>query len=133
MVSSFLNKRLFQKVEPYLYLLPALIVILTFTYYPFLQNVINSTYIVNAAGLRKNFVGLENYRKILTNPVFLQAIKNTIIFAACTIPLSLIVGLILALIAREKTSVIFITNGNVIVSYGCYFSINVESNTRNCK
>ena len=81
MVSSFFNKRLFQKVEPYLYLLPALIVILTFTYYPFLQNVINSTYIVNAAGLRKNFVGLENYRKILTNPVFLQAIKNTIIFA----------------------------------------------------
>lgn len=103
MVSSFFNKRLFQKVEPYLYLLPALIVILTFTYYPFLQNVINSTYIVNAAGLRKNFVGLENYRKILTNPVFLQAIKNTIIFAACTIPFSLIVGLILALIAREKT------------------------------
>ena len=103
MVSSFFNKKLFQKVEPYLYLLPALIVILTFTYYPFLQNVINSTYIVNAAGLRKNFVGLENYRKILTNPVFLQAIKNTIIFAACTIPFSLIVGLILALIAREKT------------------------------
>lgn len=103
MKSIIRNRRVIKKIEPYLYLVPAFLVVLLFTYYPFFQNIINSLYIVNSSGVRKKFVGFENYLKLLSNPAFLQALKNTVIFASITIPFSLAIGLFLALLAREKS------------------------------
>jgi hypothetical protein len=39
------------------------------------------------------WVGLENYRKLADDPVFLEAIKNTIVYTALFVPGTMVVGL----------------------------------------
>ncbi|MGM0125580.1 sn-glycerol 3-phosphate transport system permease [Enterococcus sp. AZ194] len=96
------KKNFLGKIEPWFYLLPSLVAIGLFTYYPFVTNIFDSLHIVDSFGNRRAFIGIENYQAILGNPKFLQAIGNTVLFSAITIPASLIIGLILALVAREK-------------------------------
>lgn len=98
------DNKLKKIIEPLLYLLPSLIFISLFTYYPFITNLIDSLFTVNSFGQRQDFVGIDNYIKVLTNEKFIQAIINTLIFSLTTIPMSMIIGLILALVAREKTN-----------------------------
>ena len=71
------KKKLRKKIEPFLYLLPALLFFVGFTYYPFAKTIFNSFFLVNSMGEIREFVGLENYISVLTNSAFLQTIKNT--------------------------------------------------------
>ena len=42
------------------------------------------------------WVGLDNYRKLAEDPVFVEAIKHTIIYTALFVPGTMLVGLIVA-------------------------------------
>ena len=53
------------------------------------------------------WVGLDNYRKMADDPVFLDAIKHTIIYTALFVPGTMIVGLLVA--AALNRSVRFIS------------------------
>ncbi|MER0122477.1 carbohydrate ABC transporter permease [Streptococcus sp. ZJ93] len=96
-------KKMAKKMEPFLYLFPSMLLLASFTYFPFVQNIIDSLFIVNASGVRKSFVGFENYLLLFKNEQFIQAVFNTIKYALITIPCSLGIGLLLAIIARKKT------------------------------
>lgn len=91
------------RLEPLLYLLPALVFFVLFTYYPFVKTVFNSFFLTNFMGIRKEFMGLENYLRILQDKEFLAAIKNTFIYVLASVPLSVFIALLLALIANKKT------------------------------
>ncbi len=103
------NKSLMQTIEPYLWLSPAFILFTVFTFYPFLKTVFNSFFIVDRFGSLVEFVGFENYQIILSDPDFLKAIWNTIYFVLLTVPISKVLGLVLALLAnkKRKTSVFY--------------------------
>jgi multiple sugar transport system permease protein len=49
-----------------------------------------------------NFVGLDNYVRILSAPLFQTAIKNTLYYALIWVPLTMFVGLFLAVIVNQK-------------------------------
>jgi multiple sugar transport system permease protein len=49
-----------------------------------------------------NFVGIDNYLKILNAPLFQTAIKNTLYYAVIWVPLTMAVGLFLAVIVNQK-------------------------------
>ncbi|MEJ3747351.1 sugar ABC transporter permease [Actinomycetes bacterium KLBMP 9797] len=50
-----------------------------------------------------NFVGLDNYRQLLTeDPVFWTALKNTIYYSAVSVPLGLLLGLWLANLLNKQ-------------------------------
>lgn len=98
-----LRKRAFQRIEPFLYLLPAFAFLLLFTYFPFVKNTVLSFFTVNKFREIKDFAGLANYLKVLKDPIFLQSIGNTLIYVATTVPISIIIGFGLALLARRKT------------------------------
>ena len=104
-----MKKSVLKKAEPYLWLLPAFILFGVFTFYPFLVTVFKSLFIVDSYGNLKRFVGLENYAYILKDEVFIKSIVNTIIFTLLTVPVSKILGLLLALLAnkRRKTSAFY--------------------------
>ena len=104
-----LRRRLFERVEPYLYLLPAFALLLAFTYYPFAKNTFLSFFTVNKFREIKEFAGLANYVRVLGDDAFLQAVGNTILFVIVTVPFSIVVGLALALLARKrrKTSTVY--------------------------
>lgn len=92
-----------KRIEPILYLLPALFFFLLFTYYPFIKTVFNSFFLTNFMGVRREFVGFENYIRILQDKEFLSAIKNTFIYVIVSVPVSVIIALLLAVIANRKT------------------------------
>jgi len=96
------SKKLFQKVEPLLYLLPALFFLVVFVYYPFIKNAWLSLNTVNQFRLVKSFAGLKNYWKVLGDEAFIQSIGNTFIYVLVTVPASMVIAYILALLARKK-------------------------------
>ncbi len=48
------------------------------------------------------FIGLQNYQDALADPVFQTAIKNTLYYTAVWVPLTMTLGLSLALIVNQK-------------------------------
>lgn len=97
------QRKLFKRTEPYLYLIPAFLFLLLYTYYPFVKNIIYSFFTVNKYREVKAFAGLKNYMRVLTDEKFVQAIGNTFIYVLVTVPISIMIGFALALLARRKT------------------------------
>jgi sn-glycerol 3-phosphate transport system permease protein len=79
-----------------------LIFALGFVYYPFARTFLFSFSLVNARGKILEFCGLENYRLLFENPVFISALVNTLRLSALFVPLNLACSLGLALAAFKK-------------------------------
>ena len=58
-----------------LFLLPALVIFLVFVIYPILQSVYYSLFNWKGLGPAVDFVALDNYQRILTDRVFMIALK----------------------------------------------------------
>jgi sn-glycerol 3-phosphate transport system permease protein len=86
---------------PYLLLLPQLLVTLIFFYWPASQAVWQSFLLQDAFGLRTDFVWLENYRQLLVDPDYYQAMATTAVFAVAVTALSLSIALLLAVQADK--------------------------------
>ncbi|MED4239847.1 sugar ABC transporter permease [Priestia megaterium] len=84
------------------YLLPSLLLFGVFLFYPVIKTLYLSLFITDTQGNPLNFVGLQNFLYLFTDPNFLQSIKATFLFVLYTVPIGLIIALFLALIANEK-------------------------------
>jgi multiple sugar transport system permease protein len=51
---------------------------------------------------RLEFVGLQHYYSILADPLFLNAVRKTVVWSAVVVPLSFVAGLYLALLLNEE-------------------------------
>jgi ABC-type sugar transport system permease subunit len=49
-----------------------------------------------------SFVALDNYQKALTDPIFQIAVKNTLYYTAIWVPLTMVIGLFLAVVVNQK-------------------------------
>lgn len=72
------RRELWGKIQPALYLSPAIIIFAVFMVYPICYNLYLSFYEWNMVSPDKDFVGLANYTKFLTSPEFAQAMLNTV-------------------------------------------------------
>lgn len=84
-------------VHGWLLLLPAMVLLIAFTHYPALATFWHSLFSTPKATRPAVFVGLDNYRAMMEDPVFWQAFWNNMAFAAVTIPVSVGVALLMAL------------------------------------
>ncbi len=76
-------------VKAWLYLLPAILFLGAFMVYPLIDVFVYSFEEgFNSASQRFFGVGLYNYSYVLHDPYFLQAVKNTFILVAVTVPVS---------------------------------------------
>lgn len=96
------NKGLLKRLEPYVYLLPAVIFFVIFVYYPFIKNEALSFFTIDKFRNVKEFAGLKNYVRIFGDPKFIQAIGNTLIYVFVTVPVSMLLGYLLAILCRKK-------------------------------
>lgn len=103
MANQLRKRKVMKYVEPLLYLLPAIIFFLVFTYYPFIKTFIGSFFLVDSMGNFKHFVGLENFIRVLKDSNFHRVCKNTFIYTILCAPVSILIALILALIANKPT------------------------------
>ncbi len=90
------------RITPYLYFLPALVLAVLFSYWPFIKTVLNSFHIVNFKGELVRFVGMENYVRLIGNDSFLTSLKNTLRFTAVFTPPNILICLSLALLSQRE-------------------------------
>lgn len=82
-----------------LFLFPSLIGVSVFMVLPFFVVVY---YAMIDNPIRKNFVGLENFARILDNAAFRMAAVNTLKFSAIAVPLAVIFSLLLAMLLLSR-------------------------------
>lgn len=71
--------RLFPKLKPYLFMLPAIVLVGFWVYKPLLQTLQLSTYDWSMVpGTTPEFVGFKNFTRLLNNAEFWPAVKNTL-------------------------------------------------------
>ncbi|MHB1004719.1 MAG: carbohydrate ABC transporter permease [Chloroflexota bacterium] len=84
-----------------LMLVPAVVLLLAFIGYPFALGIWFSMTDKRIGGEAEQFVGLRNFQYLLTDGVFIQTIKNTMIYTGVTVTLKAILGLALALLMNQ--------------------------------
>src|ERR1700761_4687367 len=90
--SAVFNNRLL----PYVLLIPQLVITLVFFYWPAGQAFWQSFLREDAFGLSSEFVGLENYQALFTQPEYYRAMLTTIVFSTLVAVLSLSIALLFA-------------------------------------
>ena len=88
---------------PYVYLAPALILYLVFLIYPFIKTFILSFQHVQQLGSSNEWVGLQNYSAVLSDPLFWHSALNTLIFSIGMVLIPLVLGLGFALLIDTGT------------------------------
>ena len=94
-------KNKYQHIKPFLYILPAAIIIVTFRLIPIIYSFYVSFFKWGIAGKGK-FVFLANYAKLLKDSEFWQALLNTFYYSVGVVPLGLIISLIVAILLNQK-------------------------------
>lgn len=94
--------RLGKAAEPYIWILPSVILMAIFIIVPigFVFRMAFSQ--VTKAGLIKGFAGFDNFSKVLGSAKFSMVLKNTIIWTVLVVVLSTVLGFILALLLNNK-------------------------------
>ena len=94
------SKPLLSKLEPYLLVFPALVMLILFFFGPALYNFYLSFQKISLFNLHKGgeWVGVKNYAELLTTPTTYLAFKNTTFYLTfMTVAIRLVLGLALAL------------------------------------
>jgi len=89
-------------VDGWLLLLPAMVLLVAFTHWPAVATFIDSFYSTARPRRPERFVGLDNYRQIVDDPVFWQALANNSWYAVGTIPVSIALALVMALWVNDR-------------------------------
>lgn len=96
-----MNATIYKKKKPLIvFLLPAVLFMVVFLYYPFVQNIINSS--LEIQGLGRAATGMHspwyaNYVELFQDHKMWIAVKNTLILMVCTIIFQVGLALVLAL------------------------------------
>ncbi|WP_101783022.1 carbohydrate ABC transporter permease [Nonomuraea indica] len=122
---SFVTKRNI----PYLLVLPALLGFLVFKAYPILAAMYIS--LTTGAGGARSFVGLDNYVRLVNDPLFWTSLWNTGLILVVQVPIMLLFALLLALglnspLVRLRglwRLGVFMPSLTGLVAYGVMFSV----------
>ena len=93
---------LLNKAEPYLWILPSVILMAIFIIVPIGSVFQMAMSDVNKAGIIKGFAGFENFEKVLKSSKFALVLKNTAIWTVCVVVISTVLGFILALLLNNE-------------------------------
>ena len=85
-----------------LLLLPAMVLLMGFTHIPAIETVISSFFSTPHGRRPAHFVGIDNYLYLLEDDVFIRSCWNNLIYAAITIPASIIIALVMALFVHSR-------------------------------
>ena len=87
----------------YLFILPLLLGLSLFYFFAFMQNFAYSFTDLSSFGV-PNFIGFDNYKKLITDEKFLIALKNTLIYVVMGVPLVVIFSTLTAVFINSIKS-----------------------------
>ncbi len=80
----------------YLFILPVVLLYVIFVLRPTVQTFWLAFYKWNGISADREWIGLANFQRLLTDPIFWQALQHTVIWAVIVVAFNLIVGLVAA-------------------------------------
>ena len=100
------GKMLYRKKWPvFLFLVPGLLFLLVFLYIPFVENIKNSFFdmasVVKMPGQEFDFIGLDNYKRLFTDPDVGIAMKNTLKMMVLTVIFEVGIAFVLAVMVSQ--------------------------------
>lgn len=95
-------------IKPYFYIAPAVLLAFVFTGMPFIRALISSFFKIGSNGDIRGFVFLDNYKALLSDPSFINAIKNTLLFTILFLPLNTVLTLLASALTRRKNKFSFL-------------------------
>ncbi|CAM3686470.1 carbohydrate ABC transporter permease [Marinicrinis lubricantis] len=98
MIKNFLYS---QKVAPYIFVLPFILVFVVFWAYPMLNSV-EMSFQKTMLGQEAQWVGLDNYDKMLGDKVFLKAVMNSVVYMVLTLLILIPIPMLLAVFINSK-------------------------------
>ncbi|MFI3214173.1 MAG: sugar ABC transporter permease [Eubacteriales bacterium] len=117
-----------EKMVGWVFIIPAVAMLALTSFYPMIQAIILSFFKSN--GVISEFIGFDNYTKILQDRIFLQAMKNNFFYLIFQVPVMLLLALILAVMLNDKNlkfkglfrTAIFLPCATSLASYAIIFS-----------
>lgn len=100
--ASGVPRRLQDNLLIALFLFPALILFLLFVVYPVFRSLYFSMYDWNGLGPATDFVGLQNFKDILADKVFLKALRNALLIIGFSLGAQLPLALALAVLVGRN-------------------------------
>ena len=95
-------KRYYKKYVPYLFLLPAFVILGVFFFIPFFQTFILSFQDYSSSIYNAQYAGLSNYYKLFHSPIFYKVMFNTFMYLVLAVPILVILPLFLAILLNNK-------------------------------
>lgn len=96
------RRRRFEALLFCLFVLPNVVIIAVFNYWPNIQSFYLSLTSWDFISPKPIFIGLKNYADLLTDPQFGQVMINSVIYAACSVVFPIILGLLIAVVVTSK-------------------------------
>jgi len=111
----------------WLFIAIAVVMIFIFYFYPMFQALLLS--FKSGTGTNLQFVGLGNYKRVLTDSTFIAAFKNTFIYLIIQVPIMILLGLLLSVLLNDRSlklkgffrTAIFLPAVTSLVAYSVIF------------
>lgn len=84
----------------WLFIIPSLVLIVAFVFYPMVQAFITS--FQTGVGNHLTFAGVRNYKRLLTDTTFRKALFNTLTFLIIQVPIMILLALIISSMLNDK-------------------------------
>ena len=97
-----MKKKTLRKAEPYLWILPSIVLMAVFIIVPIFYVFATAFGDVNKFGKIKGFAGLKNFGDVLARPEIGRVFLNTAVWTVAVVVISTILGFILALILNNE-------------------------------
>ena len=94
--------RLRQQIIPYLFLLPALLLLVVFNLLPTIATLVESTFVLSLRSGDRIFAGMANYNRIFNDPIFWKSLQVTVVFSLLVNPIQIALALALSLLINQK-------------------------------
>ena len=92
----------YKKYTPYLFLLPAILVLSVFFFIPFFQTIGLSFFDYSSSLYNPTFNGIDNYIKLFKEPIFYKVMFNTLMYLLIAVPFLVIFPLFIAILINQK-------------------------------
>lgn len=86
--------------KAWLFILPSIVLVTAFVFYPMIQAFIIS--LKSGTGNNLSFVGIDNYKRLVTDSTFKKALSNTIIYLIIQVPIMIILALAISALLNDK-------------------------------
>ncbi|WP_139488307.1 carbohydrate ABC transporter permease [Brevibacillus dissolubilis] len=106
-----------EKLRPYLFTAPSMLIFWLFFLYPIGYMIYLSFTSWNMIHPVKEFVGLENYQELLADPDFHQVMSNTVLYTVLSVLIALGLALVLALWLNRSGWVYSMMQGAIFSPY----------------